>query len=347
MKTYKKVMSLVICFIMTLLLVSPASAASNDTSEMNLYAESVLPRYLSIEEDRDYGEVKLSQAYTIQGGIENVFMYFVFDDNEYIANLIVIKSGNTYTSNFGFDNQQFVTDALRDEKPIAIISVNNMLVFVSENEKHLLTAHDLSELDNISVSQGVQEKFETSTLQFATEGTSSQVNQITPRAVYNKRIYLPHVPNENVPGSSLSLCWGAAVAAVSNYSNSTSYDAVDIYNKVLNAGGGSLPFGGAGMVQLAFRQCNMIPTSDGSMTTLEVYNKLCEYTPIVVGLATSSGVGHTVVICYVSVSGITATYGYEDSNYSSIRYAEVTTAGITYYSGNYVYTVWSYSVYEA
>ena len=119
-----------------------------DIAEYTAYINDVLPRYIgSTVRFGEYSSdgisnMQISQGFTVIGNPdENSRTFFITDNGEYIGLLIVTYLNNTFHSSFGFEDNENITAAIRDNVPIALFVLDGGSVFIqTEDSTFQLTA---------------------------------------------------------------------------------------------------------------------------------------------------------------------------------------------------------------
>lgn len=337
-----------------MLLMSVPFAGATDGSEadtvlnesaMDAYVQSVLPHYLSLENDNVYGEIAVSQGYVVHGHNDsNARTYFVTDDGDYIANLFVTYINGQYSSNFGFDDNADVEAALSGGAPMALVAESEMLILQTAAGNALLTVGNSDALLNRSISAypRVAPVLQETAIENADVAAAKHV---TTRDVdFSVGLNVPYVANDSVNGKGI--CWAACVAMICQYRMGVSYTAKNIYNALVNLYGGT-PAGENIWYTRAYSHCGMTATHVSSaMDATAAYVQMDTYDKPIIVRMINGNVKHAIVLRYISKSGTSLTYGFRDPNYNSLRYGTGTTGGSFYYNGgSLTYTTWYASVY--
>lgn len=355
--TFKKLVSLALCFIFLVSMTIPIASANEGSAlqdSLTDYINESLQHYLSIEYTGEYDDIQISQGFSVDGNTdENSRTYFVTDDEQLIGCLSVTLVDGEYRSGFFYDSNPEITAAIKNYTPIKLIVVDDKLV--------MKTADSM-----VAVSSGIQ--FDVA-LALSSESTKrNELNEIalktvnidatrissnaesSPQRASDTAISLavPYVANTAVGG--VGICWAASIAAISNYRNGSTYSAVSLYNG-LQFDYGGVPKGAEPWYSRGFSACNMgAPVVTGSAFYSSARSILPGGKPIMV-CVTNMITAHAVVLKYLQQTSnppydIITTYGFMDSNYSSTQYAAVHNgSAFVYAPGATTYNLWFESVY--
>ena len=355
--------SLVLC--VSMLLMSVPFAGATDGSEadtvlnesaMDAYVQSVLPHYLSLENDNVYGEIAVSQGYVVHGHNDpNARTYFVTDDGDYIANLFVTYINGQYSSNFGFDDNADVDAALSGGTPMALVAESEMLILQTAAGNALLTEGDSGALLSRSIAAyprvvplmqetSIKNSDVTAAKHVSTRSEDFSVGLNVPYVANDYYLIDPTKPD--TLSNRKYLCWAASVAMICQYRTGVSYTAMNIYNAMVNLYGGT-PVGENIWYTRAYSHCGMTATHVSSaMNATAAYVQMDTYDKPIIVRMINGNVKHAIVLRYISKSGTSLTYGFRDPNYNSLRYGTGTTGGsFSYNGGSITYTTWYASVY--
>ena len=341
--------SLVLCVIMLLMSVPFAGATDGseaDTvlneSAMDAYVQSVLPHYLSLENDNVYGEIAVSQGYVVHGHNDpNARTYFVTDDGAYIGKLMVTYSGGFF-STFSFGNNDFLSVVLQSERPIALLAIDEKLVLQIDNTNYIISSEDMMILNIDGIPT-----YPACVAQLAGMELLNVHAASTLESSYYKGLSVPFVENETI--NDRGQCWAACVAAISNFENGTSYTTVQLYN-TLQALYSGTPSGSWLWNQRAYSYCSF--NSERLRITYspeQIYASLYQGTPLQINIYddVNDDVGHALVIRSIHYNSSTVTLGFMDCNDAngSATYMTMSIGGnFVYVGASGTYRDWRYTI---
>lgn len=141
---------IIIILIGVILISYGASKKTDVAASYFAYINSILPRHLALSTDfiTDYSSIQISQGYKIAGNPdENSRIYFVTNDRKYIGLLIVTCLDGVFHSSYGFDDNEIITNSIRDNISIAIFVLEVGALFIQTEYGNFL----LSSFENLEV----------------------------------------------------------------------------------------------------------------------------------------------------------------------------------------------------
>lgn len=333
-----------------------ANAIWESKNQVTTYAESILPQYLSVNGLFSH-EYKISEPITLYNweyGQNDKILFFVFDNNQAVGQLVVQNYEGKLYSSFNTGNLDIITEAFNNNTPVAFGYYNECFVMRTESENILLsvTTKD-NPLDGLSDNV----RLKTSTLNYLTPisiDNLSQINSaIAPHTtVYDKQLGVNLVSNDSVNG--VGICWASCVASKVNYQKRKSLYAIDVYNKVDSLYSGT-PIGNTTWITRAYSAYDVnITTENNSVGASKCYSQLSSGKPLHITI-TRNGGAHGVLIAgvyYLDVSSAGGVYTLMDPNVPSLVSLAVQPSVIQNGSGfnyvtsyGYTYTNWDITRY--
>ncbi len=353
MKTTKKILSIALTFVIIFMCVSMRVSATeniSDSAEATAkYIESVLSRYLRIDDSISYGKVELSDPVKVVNSTDpNGEIYFIKNNGSYIGRLAVTQVNGKNYSSFMFDNDRDIANIIESEIPFVLVSSEDTLIMKTNSQCKTLSGSIIDAREKtleagltFSAIDFEQINFKDSTASVASSDYYVSLNV--------QRV-------ENATAGGKGLCWAASIAAVSNYRKGTSYSALDIYNALKNAYGGT-PIGDDTWYRRGFGYCNMSCVfSPNNMQFSSLYTALRTHNrPVIFNVYRTNNNGeveggHAVVLKYLCGGNEYTTYGFADPNNSNTVYINFEDPNcdpdnFVYYNGHNTYTIWASSVY--
>lgn len=351
MKKVEKTISFVLTMGLSISMVLPAFAEnvqlSNSTNDARQeYVESVLPRYLALKDNIDYGNIQISEPITVENREDGTSRtYIVTNDDVYIGLLSVAYIDNEFVSSYMFDEDSSITNIIQTGTPFALVAYDECLLMQTQ-ENNIVVANDNIQLDEIELVHNVafsEKSFESidllaSSFSFGALG-------------YNIEIDVEHVANETVNG--VGICWAACIAAISNYRNGTSYDALDIYD-ALDLVYSETPVGDSNWIRRGYSYCGMSHTNGETLEVDELYDALNSDRPVIFRVyrtdSTGNLKGHAVVLKAITQTRYDSIYTFMDPNYTNEYYAffddtVCDPADLVYINADHTYDQWLYYAY--
>ena len=218
-------LSIVLIFTFPLSVSAVNEANSNHSSEES-YLSFVLPIYLSRYENYSGGELSITQGYEIQNAEQNSHIYFIFEEDTYIANLLIGYSNGRYHSSFSFDENESLDALVPAETPFALVRLSTENLSLIWNGGHaVFSATPLS--GNFSRSLLLPE-IELVQPERMVIPTNEMVQPLVDVSRYYAYCGVNIVGNE-ISDEGQGLCWAACVASAINYKNNTTWGAYSLY----------------------------------------------------------------------------------------------------------------------
>ena len=297
---------LIACCMLFSLLGVPVSAddviASDEIETSSVYSEgrneyikSVLPDYLSAE-GIQYTNVKISDPIQVKNNNDDESrLYLITSCDQYIArlNVSVNQKNGYFISGFLFDENDQMNQIIKRNIPFAIVHLDAIhTVLQTEDGNFPFSSFD----DSSVLNENNIPSYDLTTINFydidISENLDWSVNQAEPFSLSGTdyTVFLPVSFVKN--GSTIlgdGLCWAACVAAVSNYTNGTSYTAIQIYNALDYLYSG-VPIGTNEWITKAYDYCGMGCFCRGTLTFFDLYEILHDQgSPAILGFYSSNG----------------------------------------------------------
>jgi staphopain A len=300
---------------------------ATDKQDESNYLDSVLYAYLAANGIEVDG-IAISSAVPVQmldnSDVENI--YFLKRNHEILAKLAVTSRAGTYYSCFDMDVKE-INDIYQEDLTIALVKKRNTIfalmgstqitlyknpyesVILSQADKSIIKKEKITFIKELSQTFQARNGSEYIKLD-ASIASSPEVGGL---------LNVTRVPNVTIGGAGQ--CWAASTAAMLNYKNGTSLTAPDIYNKCLNSGfvgTYGTPCGSIEWVRKVYSLYGVsIVDQTGGIIYARIYSLLSSNKPVQMDYYSSSGTGHTVVLCGSYYDGNTLVYTFRDPNKSS------------------------------
>ena len=351
MKKIKKLMSVILCFLLTLQLFTTAIAMDNEanpTHNINEYVNSVLKEYLVLQDYYSFANIYISNSFNVydfgnNSTVSDRNVYFIFDNDDVIGMLTVVNNQNDFGSKYSVISNSFLSELYTNQSELAIGYENEYLFAVSNGEYY-------SFLNNTNLSVSVNSlTVDTQVLKKA-----RAYNAVIPRdtILFDKQLSVNHVSNANNPTTGAGLCWAACVAMKVNYQTyrTAQLNSIGVYQLLKSKYGGN-PIGNMTWYKRAYPYFNVSCTYlTRGLGTGEVSDIINLNIPIQIGLSTDDS-AHAVLIVGCRIYSNHAIYSINDPNDPEVQYQDVTYNAMSnpdyfvYYANTKTYTSWNKSIY--
>ncbi len=243
-------------------------------SEMTQYVIDILPQHLQIQ-NKTVLNLKISNAFNLNSfensSIER-YLYWVFDENSVIGNIIVTVNNGLYSSTFELCENKYITTAMTEKIPVAFVSSNGNFLMISNSSEIIINSSfdattPIISRNNIDFDVIVLQSINNNCLSVAT--TSFYYNTDT-----------PHVDNMTI--NSKGACWAACVASkVMNEGVYKNLTPLNVYSKCYSSYGNQTPSGTVEWIQRAYGLYGInITYTDSRLSISQIKQELSEDNPI-------------------------------------------------------------------
>lgn len=350
----KKLLSIILCAIMLIAMASPAFANEpiNDNVNVGLeaYANEVIAEYIpiSMETIDEADTFFLTQGYRVINNPDpNSRTFFLFRNGKCEGELTASYVNGKYASSFAPHEIPEITEVYESNEPFALIAENNSLI--------LFTAHSSAVISGINTESTTDYKDITAEYQRIALSGGFNV-EARDEALIVDDIHLDgleYVRQENSP-SGKGLCWAACSSSLGQYhSKGELYTALQIYNYLCDhygtTGSHGEPAGNVYWKKEAVLIYDYYASSKNSgLTFSQVGTQLRADNPVMAGIYSAAGDGHTVVICGYKCNAL-GEYFYElmDPNKSYRVYTEslsITATNFTYTATYNTFVRWDNAI---
>lgn len=352
-KISKKIISGFMALVTVISMFQPLYVSAVENTAYDAYANEMACEYAEMTSLYSGEQISLSQGYEIYNDSnDNNRIYFVFNGNECVGELIVTYNNNEFWSNYMQNEIEDITTALSNEVPFYVCAVDKSLLFCTENQALVFDGPEVASGYSVnrmsSTSYNVNDVFEMEKLELK----EIEVNE---NVMYNRTTYaygntstaeygkleVPVVKNSTVDG--VGICWAATVSSIAAYrTGDTALSAKTLYDNLDDKYLGS-PTGNVTWVKRAFSYYGLDYTYKASGTNYAGVKACIQDERPIYASITDGEVGHAVVICgYQSAQGGYYYYEIMDPNRSSTVLVKVssTSTNFTYTHGAYTYTTW-------
>ena len=357
-------MSLVLAVVMLVCMMPGAAAnvtddeASNSTAR-DEYAEEMAQLYVSIKSKSSLPQLYLSQGFEIKNSDdENKRIYFVFEQDKCIGQMIVTYLDGRFVSNYTHMDIPTISDAYSDQEEFALVTQDQALWYQSAEKTVVLQNYGGTNGVAPLYSQRSVNKAESIILHKISSGVSARSAPPygsdfgnSPTSGYG-HLDVPFVFIAKSPDTGEGLCWIASASSLIAYRKQEEpLSVLEIYN-ALKKEYNDIPRGS--WINRIWRLYNVSVTehSQGLLYD-EAKAILQEEKPIMVSIYSSNdittAVAHAVVLCgYQEAQGGYRFYEYLDSNNesgtttltaasNSSRHFEVIYSNVTFKVVKYTY----------
>ena len=347
----------IVAFFLTMILIinvqcTNATAADKTENQIVSYVESILPQYLTVNELlADKYNVSLPiTLYNWETGESTKTLFFVFEGNKVVGQLVVQYYEGEYYSSFTTSCADVLTKVYQEKTPVAFGSYNGYFVMCTETEEIVLAGENKNNLlegfsNNLQARTYVLKRLEKIAVDYSIEITPAVITRTT---VYNKQLNVKTVVNPPINGG---ICWAACAAAKINYQKGIKISARDIYDE-LDAQDDDTPVGSGMWIGRAYELYDLdITRVNSALTASTCLAQLNNNKPLELDISRNGG-GHAVLLIgvyYTDVSTAGGVYTLMDPNVFGAVTVGVQPSVIqngsnfvyaTTYGNNYTYTSW-------
>lgn len=331
----KKIMSLVLALVMCVGLAVPAFAANISTDvyvcgddELDEYAEKMAKLYVPMKLESGSTEVYLSQAFKIIGNDDNnKRIYFIFDGNMCVAEMIVTYLDGEFVSSYTHGDIPVITEAYCKSEPF-YLEVSDEGLYYCSGERMVDLYHPEAKAGFSAYSS----QYDVSCGLDLTQSITLRRLVIEPAAAslsYGSdfgntltdawgHLDVPFVANAVSPDTGAGLCWAAAASSLAAYRlNETPLSAVALYQAIETP---EHPHPNANQIGLVWKYYGITCTNyRRNFYFADVQAKIKELKPGFVMLTNDNKTAaHAVVICgWASAQG--GFYFYEILNSNNMK----------------------------
>lgn len=361
----KRFVSLLVAVVMLVCMAPSAMAAvvnagvTSDSAARDEYAEEMARLYVSIKSESSLSQMYLSQGFEIKNSDdENKRIYFVFDQDKCIGQMIVTYLDGRFASNYTHMNIPTISDAYNKQEKFSLVTQGQTLWYQSEEKTIALQNYGGTNETTPPRSQRAINRVEAIMLHEVLVEVSAYSDRYgsdfgSSGAAAWGHLDVPFVANELSPDNvNVGLCWAASASSLVAYRKQTEpLTALEIYNE-LKANYNGIP--AASWMDKIWTLYNVSVTEhSGGLLYDEVKGIIQDKKPIEVFIYSSNNIltayAHSVVLCgYQEAQGGYRFYEYVDCNNmsgnttlteasNSSRNFEVINPGITYKVVGYTY----------
>ena len=265
MKKIKKLFLIVfvLCFALSAINVYALPNTSVESKLREEYIEQVLPHYLATEGARLYSNIKISNPFPILNNPDNqARLYFITENDSYIAQLVVTKINNKFYSSFMFDHNSNIDTVFANNEALGLVTIDDgILILQTADNNYTISNPNRSFISN---DQQVVPSCDLMSVSFTNYTGCINSNNLS--RDYYVSLNVRHVNNATVNGAGL--CWAACISAVSNYRMGTNYNAIGLYNELYELYN-EVPCGTDLWYYRGYAHCRMICTCTSGMSFTE------------------------------------------------------------------------------